>query len=900
MADLRIGQTLSHYEILEKLGEGGMGVVYKARDIRLERLVAIKILPPERVADADRTRRFVQEAKAVSALNHPNIVTIYEIADTNGADFMVMEYVAGKTLDETIRRHGLRLSEALKFAVQMADALAAAHAAGIVHRDVKPSNVMVSDKGHVKVLDFGLAKLTERAESDEAATRTLQGVASPMTEEGTVLGTVAYMSPEQAEGRKLDARSDIFSFGSTLFEMVTGCKAFQGDSRLSTLSAILRDDPKPPAGSNAIPLDLQKIISRCLRKDPARRFQTMADLKVALEEVKEESDSGLSSEAVPTPRDRSRPLLIYATGALALALGVTGGLWWWNSRSPAAGTGPTRAGLTLRQLTQESGRTTDPAISPDGKLLVYASDRAGDGGLELWMQQLTSGSQPIRLTRDHVDNTGPSFSPDGGRIVFSSSRDGGGVYVMPALGGEERQLLRGPYFDPRFSPDGQWVGAWAFLNFQGRISIVPADGGAPRTIAPDFYDARNPIWSPDGKHILFAGGRQQGDPFDWWVAPVDGGPVVNTQAANVLAKLAGGGRLNPTEWIGDDLLFSAGNLWRVPLSRDFKVGTPVRLTTSTDLEVGPRAVSGSNGWRIVFSSGRVSSTLWSLPIDHNAAKTGGEPMRMFPDALPRTTPSLSADGSRLTYVSRGLDGFGVRLRNMNSGAETTLVQSPVDMRARLSPDGSAVAYNPTSSNEKERVIFLIPAAGGEARKLCDTCGLIYDWTPDGKSITYRTGNPMRFARIEVATGRQVDIVADPKHSIYGALPSPDQRWIAIQYGGIDAPPGVFIAPAGTDGIARPSAEWIRVAERPGPNPRPWWSPDGNVVYYLSGPGAAQVSIWARRLDPRTKQPRGEVFLVWAPSAQRSLRASHVFGPAIGDRRLIFPIWESTGNIWLAE
>jgi serine/threonine protein kinase len=237
-----LGRTISHYQILEKLGEGGMGVVYKARDTHLDRFVAIKVLPPERVADAARKARFVQEAKAASALNHPNIVTIHDIDSVDGIDFISMEYVDGKTLDEVIPRHGMRLNEALKCAVQMADAVAAAHAVGIIHRDLKPGNVMVTGKGQVKVLDFGLAKLTESAEiGEDASTRTMK----PTTEEGKIVGTVAYMSPEQAEGKKVDARSDIFSFGSVLYEMVTGRRAFQGATRASTQAAVLKEEPKP-------------------------------------------------------------------------------------------------------------------------------------------------------------------------------------------------------------------------------------------------------------------------------------------------------------------------------------------------------------------------------------------------------------------------------------------------------------------------------------------------------------------------------------------------------------------------------------------------------------------------------------------------------------------------------
>ena len=235
----------------------------------------------------------MQEAKAASALNHPNIVHIYDIAEADGIQFIAMEYVPGKTLDQLIGRKGLRLNEALKYAVQIADALAKAHSAGIVHRDLKPSNIMVTSDGLVKVLDFGLAKLTERTSGEFGETATMREDEKPDTEEGTIVGTVAYMSPEQAEGKPVDARSDLFSFGSLLYEMVTGQRAFHGDSKLSTLSAILKEDPKPISALVAdAPHDLEKIITRCLRKDPARRFQHTADLQIALAELKEESDSG--------------------------------------------------------------------------------------------------------------------------------------------------------------------------------------------------------------------------------------------------------------------------------------------------------------------------------------------------------------------------------------------------------------------------------------------------------------------------------------------------------------------------------------------------------------------------------------------------------------------------------
>ena len=250
-----IGQTLDHYRIVSKLGEGGMGVVYKAHDTHLDRPVAIKVLPPDKVADPARKQRFVQEAKAASALNHANIVTIHDVSSCNGMDFIVMECIEGKTLGELIPPKGLRPAQALHHAVQIADALAKAHGAGILHRDLKPSNIMVTDEGRVKILDFGLAKLLDTEDSSpEGATLS----ARPITQQGTVLGTAAYMSPEQAEGREVDARSDIFSFGSVLYEMVTGRKPFAGDSRLSLLSKIVSEDPRPPGQlAPSIPPDLE-------------------------------------------------------------------------------------------------------------------------------------------------------------------------------------------------------------------------------------------------------------------------------------------------------------------------------------------------------------------------------------------------------------------------------------------------------------------------------------------------------------------------------------------------------------------------------------------------------------------------------------------------------------------
>jgi serine/threonine protein kinase len=352
-----VGRTVLHYQFLEKLGAGGMGEIYKAQDTRLNRFVAIKVLTSAATGDPDRRRRFIQEAQAASALNHPNIITIHDIVSEGGTDFMVMEFVSGKTLVDLIPKGGLRVSQVLKYSVQMADALQAAHNAGIVHRDLKPANVMVTDSGLVKVLDFGLAKLTDRGPLTTLSgpTDVTQTMAdSPLTVEGSIIGTVSYMSPEQAQGKKVDTRSDIFSFGVVLYEMTTGARAFEGDSTLTTLSAILRDEVRPVSEfAPEAPPQLELVIRRCLRKSPDDRWQTMKDVQMALAALKHESDSGMLHRSRLTEPPRSPttssaqggvhkkkgvpgPVLAGTlVGLLALAA-IGGSAWWKRHKAPPA------------------------------------------------------------------------------------------------------------------------------------------------------------------------------------------------------------------------------------------------------------------------------------------------------------------------------------------------------------------------------------------------------------------------------------------------------------------------------------------------------------------------------------------------------------------------------------
>jgi eukaryotic-like serine/threonine-protein kinase len=904
-----IGKTLDHYQIVEKLGEGGMGVVYKARDLRLDRFVALKLLPADKVADTDRKLRFVQEAKAASALNHPNIITVYDITAADGVEFMALEYVSGRTLDRVIGRKGLRISEALGYAVQIADALAKAHSTGIVHRDLKPANIMINEDGIAKVLDFGLAKLTEKIQGNAlASAETVSVDARPQTGEGTIVGTIAYMSPEQAEGKPVDGRSDIFSFGAVLYEMLTGQVAFQGESRAMTLASILQKEPKPLAEvlENALP-ELERIVSRCLRKDPQRRWQSMADLKVALLDLKEESDTGRLSAPV-APRRRTLPLwLVLIAAGVLVAAGVTG-VWWFQRRIPI----DSEVTPTLRRFTFDSGASIHGAISPDGKLVTFASDRNTGSNFDIYVQQV-SGGGASRITHHPADEITPKFSPDGTKIVFHSNRAGGGIYVIDALGGEERKIAdRGVH--PSFSPDGSLVvytvvpPSWnTLLN---KMYLVPSQGGDPKPFLPEFGVASamgmgpEPLWSPDGKYLLFAGLRTGGPrTVDWWVAPVAGGEPVRTGAPASIRSREWIW-FYPTAWIGNRLIFSEGaspsedsSIFSVPITPgSWRItGPPTRLHSAA----GHNTVSSAAAdGRLLINSAKVIGTVCTVRLDAKTGMAAAPPERLTQDETVKAAPTISRDGSRSAWVSvttRPDLKADLHLRESADGRESIIVlrNTRISVRpsVKLSGDGSVVAYQDFFEGKLRS--FLVAGRTATPREFCDTC-LLHSFFPDpGKAVVeYDDG----LVRQDLTNGRRSLLLRWENSRIFDAEVSPDGRWMAVTLGEKSGRNTIYLVPL-RDAPAS-EQDWIVVGQEDYMLDSPSWSADGNILYFLSEKDG-RTCVWAQRLEPNTRKPVDPSFEVYheghpglVPRRWRKI--------ALARDRLIALMEETTGNVWLAN
>jgi serine/threonine protein kinase/Tol biopolymer transport system component len=640
------GSHLGAFRIVSLLGAGGMGEVYKARDLQLDRDVALKVLPDAFADDPDRLHRFEREARSLAALNHPNIAQVFGIVAAGGrAPAIAMELVDGQSLD--LVDTPMTVDELLPIARQIAAALEAAHDSGIIHRDLKPANIKIKADGTVKVLDFGLAKAFDQSPAGAHSSVSPTITSPAATGLGVILGTAAYMSPEQARGRAIDRRADIWALGVIVFELLTGSRLFASDTVSDTIAAVLRQDVPWDRLAASTPPRLQRLLRHCLERDPRNRLKDAGDIRIEIDDLLGSRDAEEPRSAAPSVPRQGRFLerLVWA----ALVAGGSG-LGWWLGASNAA---PAEAPWSqFTQLTDEAGREDTPAISPDGDTVAYASD--GSGSWDIYVRRI-GGRNATRVAADPARNEGaPAFSPDGRLIAFHEADTDGGIFIVGATGESERRVADSG-FHPAWSPDGRQIAFCQerIVNPASRVvvsalSVVDIASGSIRVVTGG--DAVQPAWSPSGSRLAYWA-QAAGQRDIYTIAPAGGDPVKATDDA----ALDWG-----VEWAPDGrhLYFAsdrggAMNLWRVPIdeSSGRATGPPEPVTSGVPATVGKPGFS-RDGRRLVFSSAIASVNPVALPLGA-AAGTGAEPRFLFRRSGVFAPTSVSPDGSLVAYF--GID-----------------------------------------------------------------------------------------------------------------------------------------------------------------------------------------------------------------------------------------------------
>ncbi len=867
-----------------------MGTVYKAEDTRLKRAVALKFLPTEQFRDRDVKARFLHEAQAAAALDHPNICAVYEIEENEDRLFMVLPFLGGRCLDERIAEGPLPISDLLTVAMQVAEALEEAHSKGIVHRDVKPSNIMVQQKGqvpHCVLMDFGLARLSQ---------------STKLTRAGSQLGTAAYMSPEQVDGSEIDQRTDIWALGVLMYEMAAGLLPFPSDYEQAQFYAILNESPEPlSARRTGVPKELERIVGKCMSKEPGDRYPTCTDLIVDLRALKRAQDSRASGRPASRARedkpDATKPLGLFwrranmTHVALALLLGAAfGGVGTWMA-------GPFRSAnlgapeYEISRFTWDTGLTVHPGISSDGRLLAYSSDRDGGGHLDIWVEQVGGGGR-VQVTDNADEESRPVFSPDASMLAFERGKD---IYVVPSLGGSAR-FLAANGGRPAFSPDGTRV---SFASDDGRLMIADLSGGEPKAIQTGFASVHASLWMPSQQHILFSAVEPPNE-YEWWITPVGGGERIPTNFVAFKRSTLGLGSIGirglPT-WAepGRSILYlSQQSLWKINLD-------PNRWTYSARphaLSFGPsnlNSVSAGADGTIALSVLESNIGIRSLPI-------GLAPGAPLGASLGSPTEpadlSISRSTDRIAFVGRtGLTD--VYVWDLSSGTETNITNDGNRERgAAITEDGMQVAYESRSGGISEIRIFTFET--DQIRVLCESCGIPSDWSPDNQYLLVSDARSGKISRVNAADGERLEVIrAVDGREVDSARFSPDGRWIAFAEIDEKNATGQILAAPADESYPISRSEWIALTDGEHFDAMPRWSADGNSVYFLSN-RTGNLDIWQFALDP-DRRPRGEPRTVRTFDTTRFSVATIPYedlGFDVGIDRLYFTLQELTGRIYL--
>ncbi len=764
-----VGQTLGHYRVIEQIGAGGMGVVFRARDQRLEREVALKVLPPGTLADETARHRFHKEALSLSRLNHPNIATVHDFDTHEGVDYLVTEFILGTTLDEKLQTGPLPEKAVIKIGIQLADGLQAAHQQGVIHRDLKPGNLKLTPDDRLKILDFGLALRVDPA-AELSATQTIL--------QPGLAGTLAYMAPEQLQGEKLDARTDIWAAGAVLFELATARRAFQGKTAAALLDEILHSPPVPPQQLQPrLSARLADIILKCLEKEPDNRYQSAKELMVDLRRL--EMPSSAAAPPLRTPsrwRRAAKPARHLAAALVILAAFLVGYSWKRRAGAPPAPTA--RPPVLLQRLTEFVGTEQSPAVSPDGKSVALS---AGQGTPHIWVR-LLAGGPPLKITRDEVPHLYPRWAPDSATLIYFSpaaeSEVEGAIYEIPALGGTARRLASS-FTGADISHDGKRLAF--FHRSAGHVELIVADrnGNNPRLLASlaSDYGYCCPRWSPDDRLI----GYQRGRVFNYdvfAVADSGGEPKQITHDYKLLAGFS---------WLPDSsgIVYSSSRLTTalyLPTMDLFVArldGSPAQQLTFGDSSYLDPDVDSKG--RVFAAQVRRDINIWKFPIDGTPADNARRAVQITQQTGHVQTPSVSPDEREMVYLSEAGGHSNLWVMKLDGSGEVRQITFEQDPQIAVgvpvwSPDGRYITFFTRRPQTRAGDQWLVNPDGSNLRRLVNEGGWAA-WSPDGKWLYVSPqggeGEPYRIMKVPVDGGQPIQVRDDS--SFIGSAPAPDGK-----------------------------------------------------------------------------------------------------------------------------